>query len=158
MRPLKVKGWKTRRRISVEPLLNHDFKIGDWYFGWNYEFAGTWSMNAISGMGLYITGGILKTRREKVNNPLQLITAIANRTKVTVNYGRYGDSINLVLSQKMVANPKIIRNCEGADEADVDGQLEYLDEDEADEYTEDMRSCAEIEEDHDYDTNVPEDY
>lgn len=139
MKPLRVKGWTRRKRGTVEKWCKNDFTIGNYDFVWK-NVADDEKM--VFDRDLYVTGGEFGVKKELVNNPTQLIIAIANQTKVTVNYGRPGDSVNIFFSKKMVTNAKIIR---------------YLDEDELEEEFVDDRSCADIEEAYDNVADVPED-
>ncbi len=151
MKPLKVKGRTLRERGTISAWLQNDFAIGDW------DFIRVGDDKSAEGelyhRELLIKGGILGSNEMPVNNPGQLITAIANRTKVTVNYGRPGDSVNIFFSRKMIADAKIIRR-DDEDTDDLENQMEYFDEEDDDQCIGDMMSCTE--EEHGYD-DVPED-
>ena len=135
MKPLRVKGWTRRKGITVSELLENDFAIGDWDFikGEIKPYEGELCCHEV-----FITGGILGNNKMPVNNPDQLISAIASQTKVAVTYGNPRDSVSILFSKRMIKDAKIILY-EGADE-----------------YGENTSSWTETADETDYD-DVPED-
>lgn len=92
MSALKIKG-KTDTRFTVESLKRNNFFLGEYFFFWYQKCS----------RQLYVTGGAISDIKMghsySVNNPTQVLMAIANKNEVIIRIGNADadDEVALVI-------------------------------------------------------------